>query len=58
MIVEGMKPFYQVTYVDDFKVKHLTIAKTQAELSFIQNRFDKVNYEHIVPTKDGNLKVF
>lgn len=34
-----------VKYVDDFGKKHLTVAANMAELAFIKDRFDIVEYE-------------
>lgn len=48
--MEKVKPYYSVEYVDDNKRTHITVAKNKAELNFIQDRFEKVNYELVVPT--------
>lgn len=39
--------YYNVKYVDDFNKRHMTIARNKAELKFIKDRFDKVDYEAV-----------
>lgn len=38
---------FLVYYIDDFGNKHRTVANSMAELSFIKERFDTVDYEVI-----------
>lgn len=45
--------YYSVKYVDDHKQTHLTVAKNSAELAFIKDRFDKVDYELVIPAVDA-----
>ena len=48
-----VRPFYSVEYVDDNKRKHITVARNQAELAFIRDRFEQVSFEVVVPTDTG-----
>ena len=50
MMKEIVKPYYSVEYVDDNRKTHITVAKNKAELNFIKERFERVNYELVVPT--------
>ena len=38
---------FAVFYLDDNGRKHLTIINSMAELNFIKDRFERVNYEPI-----------
>lgn len=38
---------FTVFYLDDNGRKHLTIINSMAELNFIKDRFERVNYEPI-----------
>ena len=40
-------PHYVVQYYDDFKQKHLTVARNFAELKFIKERFEVLFFEYI-----------
>lgn len=40
-------PHYVVQYQDDFKQKHLTVARNLAELKFIRDRFEVLFFEYI-----------
>lgn len=40
-------PHYVVQYYDDFKQKHLTVARNLAELKFIRERFEVLFFEYI-----------
>ena len=35
---------FEVTYIDDFGRRHLTVARDRKELQYIQNRFERVEY--------------
>ena len=35
---------FEVTYIDDFGCRHLTIARNRKELQYIQDRFERVEY--------------
>lgn len=45
--------YYSVKYVDDQKKTHITVAKNKAELTFIKDRFDKVDYELVIPAAEA-----
>ena len=36
-----------VTYIDDFKRRHITFAKTIAEVNFIRDRFQTISFESV-----------
>ena len=40
-------PHYVVQYRDDFKQKHLTVARNLVELKFIKERFEILFFEYI-----------
>ena len=50
---------FVVFYLDDNGRKHLTIINSMAELNFIKDRFEKVNYEpikdYLETIKEGDL---
>lgn len=48
-MIEVVRPYYSVEYVDDNKRTHITVAKNKAELAFIKDRFDRVRYELVTP---------
>jgi uncharacterized protein YpbB len=47
--MENINAYYEVTYVDDFNITHITVAKNQNELRFIRDRFDNVEYTYVTP---------
>lgn len=44
-------PFFNVRYIDDFKVTHMTIVKSYIEVRYIQERFgiSNVDFELVTP---------
>ena len=52
-MMNAVRPYYSVEYVDDNKRTHITVARNKAELAFIRDRFDRVNYELVVPAAAG-----
>ena len=52
-MIDAVRPYYSVEYVDDNKRTHITVAQNTAELDFIKDRFERVRYELVVPTAVG-----
>ena len=48
-MIDAVRPYYSVEYVDDNKRTHITVARNKAELAFIKDRFERVRYELVVP---------
>ena len=48
-MINAVRPYYSVEYIDDNKRIHITVARNKAELAFIKDRFDRVHYELVVP---------
>ena len=44
------KVVYLVTYLDDFKQKHMTFVTSFSEIRFIEERFYNVDYELLSTT--------
>ena len=54
-MIDAVRPYYSVEYVDDNKRTHITVARNKAELAFIRDRFDRVHYELVVPAAAGTV---
>ena len=54
-MINAVRPYYSVEYVDDNKRTHITVARNKAELAFIKDRFDRVHYELVVPAVAGMI---
>ena len=54
-MINTVRPYYSVEYVDDNKRTHITVARNKAELAFIKDRFDRVHYELVVPAAAGMI---
>ena len=54
-MINAVRPYYSVEYVDDNKRTHITVARNKAELAFIRDRFDRVYYEFVVPAAAGMI---
>lgn len=52
-MIDAVRPYYSVEYVDDNKRTHITVARNTAELNFIKDRFERVHYELVVPAAVG-----